>query len=83
MISTVLFLLLDLVRLGVRVYSFIWLIYCLLSWFPGGLESKFGQLVSSLVDPVLNAIQAQFPNLPPFATGLVMMIGLYILSMLI
>lgn len=38
----------------IDVYSFILLIYALLSWFPGAYQTKVGRLLQSLVEPALN-----------------------------
>ncbi|MGT2925848.1 YggT family protein [Streptococcus cuniculipharyngis] len=37
----------------IQVYSYILLIYAVLSWFPGAYETRLGQLISSLVEPVV------------------------------
>lgn len=37
----------------VRVYSFILVVYALLSWFPGAYQTSLGQLILRIVEPVL------------------------------
>lgn len=41
----------------VRVYSFILVVYALLSWFPGAYQTSFGQLILRIVEPVLKPFQ--------------------------
>ncbi|MBP2622716.1 YggT family protein [Streptococcus oricebi] len=36
-----------------RLYSLLFLVYALLSWFPGAYQTGFGRFVSSLTEPVL------------------------------
>lgn len=37
----------------VRVYSFLLLVYALLSWFPGAYQSSLGRFITRAVEPVL------------------------------
>ena len=46
-----------------RVYEFLIVAYCLLSWFPGAYESKIGQLLIKLCQPYLDL----FDFIPPIA----------------
>ena len=41
----------------VRLYSFILVVYALLSWFPGAYQTSFGQLILRIVEPVLKPFQ--------------------------
>ena len=41
----------------VRVYSFILVVYALLSWFPGAYQTSLGQLILRIVEPVLKPFQ--------------------------
>lgn len=38
----------------VRVYSFLLVLYALLSWFPGGYQSGLGRFLSKICDPYLS-----------------------------
>ena len=38
----------------IQIYSFILVIYALLSWFPGAPQSALGQMVHRLVEPFLS-----------------------------
>ncbi|QCI87388.1 YggT family protein [Vagococcus zengguangii] len=37
----------------VSIYSTCLVLYALLSWFPGGYQSKFGQFLTRICDPYL------------------------------
>ncbi len=50
----------------IQIYSIILVIYALLSWFPGALESALGQMVHRLVEPFLSL----FKKLPLQFAGL-------------
>ena len=41
----------------VRVYSFILVVYALLSWFPGAYQTSLGQLILRIVESVLKPFQ--------------------------
>lgn len=47
------FLIMVAIRL-LRVYIYLLIAYALLSWFPGAYQSKLGQYLSRLVEPILN-----------------------------
>lgn len=38
----------------VELYSFLLIIYALLSWFPGAYQSKLGELLARICEPFLN-----------------------------
>jgi len=38
----------------VRLYSFLLVLYALLSWFPGGYQSGLGRFLSKICDPYLS-----------------------------
>ncbi|ASB96244.1 YggT family protein [Streptococcus equi] len=74
------FILLILLKL-IKVYSYLLLVYALLSWFPGAYDSWLGRLVSDIVEPILKpfrSLNLQFAGLD-FTIYLVM-IGLNVLS---
>lgn len=37
----------------VRIYSFLLIVYALLSWFPGAYQSGLGRFIGRAVEPVL------------------------------
>ncbi|TWT12191.1 YggT family protein [Streptococcus sp. sy004] len=37
----------------IQVYSYILFIYAIMSWFPGAYETKLGQIIVGLVEPLL------------------------------
>ncbi|MCC9984576.1 YggT family protein, partial [Streptococcus agalactiae] len=41
----------------IRVYSYILLVYALLSWFPGAYDSWIGRLVVQIVDPIIRPLR--------------------------
>lgn len=45
------------------LYSIAIIVYCLLSWFPGGFQSKLGRFLAKICDPYLNF----FNFIPPIA----------------
>nr|WP_255700243.1 YggT family protein [Lactobacillus sp. S2-2] len=44
--------LLNLVIYGLQIYSLAIVVHVLLSWFPGAYETKFGQILIKLVEPI-------------------------------
>lgn len=44
-----------------QLYSLAIVVYCLMSWFPGALQSKFGMFLDRIVSPFLNL----FHFIPP------------------
>jgi YggT family protein len=38
----------------VDIYTYVLIIYALLSWFPGGYQSKLGQIITKLAEPYLS-----------------------------
>lgn len=38
----------------VDVYSFMLVVYALLSWFPGAYQSRLGQVLATVVEPILS-----------------------------
>lgn len=51
----------------VSAYILLIVVYALLSWLPGGYQSKFGQIVVRLVDPFLRYFQ--FASVGPLGFG--------------
>ena len=62
----------------IQIYSFILVIYALLSWFPGAPQSALGQMVHRLVEPFLSL----FRKLPVQVGGLdfTVLVGLLVLN---
>ena len=46
--------LLSLLNDAVQIYTFILVIYALLSWFPGAYDSAFGRLIAKISEPYLS-----------------------------
>ncbi|KHE73037.1 YggT family protein [Halobacillus sp. BBL2006] len=46
-----------------QVYSWILIIYILLSWFPGARESSFGEILGRLAEPFLEPFRRIIPPL--------------------
>lgn len=46
-----------------QIYSWILIIYILLSWFPGARESKFGEVLGRLAEPFLEPFRKIIPPL--------------------
>lgn len=68
----------------IRVYSYLLLIYALLSWFPGAYETGLGRLITQLVEPVVRPFRRfnlQFAGLD--FTIFAVMIALNLLSNLL
>ena len=47
----------------VQIYSFICIIYILMSWFPNARESNFGMMIGRLVEPFLEPFRRIIPPL--------------------
>jgi len=45
----------------VYIYSFLIIIYILMSWFPGARESQFGYFLGSIVEPFLEPFRRIIP----------------------
>lgn len=41
-----------------NIYVFLLFLYALLSWFPGGYESRFGKFLRAVCDPYLNIFRS-------------------------
>ena len=44
-----------------QLYTLAIVVYCLMSWFPGALQTKFGMVLDRIVSPFLNL----FHFIPP------------------
>ncbi|RSL31299.1 YggT family protein [Salibacterium salarium] len=53
----------DLLSFGMRIYSYLIIIYILMSWFPNARESSFGQMIGSIVEPYLEPFRRMIPSL--------------------
>ncbi|TGB04990.1 YggT family protein [Halobacillus salinus] len=56
-------ILFDILSTAFRIYSWILIIYILLSWFPGARESSFGELMGRLAEPFLEPFRRIIPPL--------------------
>lgn len=45
----------------VYIYSFLIIIYILMSWFPGARESQFGYFLGTIVEPFLEPFRRIIP----------------------
>lgn len=48
-----LLLIIDILLRVIQVYSYLLLVYALLSWFPGAYNSGLGRLIAYFVEPVI------------------------------
>ncbi|MDA3130990.1 YggT family protein [Aliibacillus thermotolerans] len=49
--------------IGMQIYSYVIIIYILMSWFPNARESSFGQMLGSIVEPYLEPFRKFIPPL--------------------
>lgn len=56
-------ILFDILSTAFRIYSWILIIYILMSWFPGARESSFGELMGRLAEPFLEPFRKIIPPL--------------------
>ncbi|MFU2163726.1 YggT family protein [Streptococcus pluranimalium] len=47
------FLLYIILERVIRIYSTLLVIYAIMSWFPGAYQTRLGQLLSAIVEPIL------------------------------
>ncbi|WP_308706622.1 YggT family protein [Levilactobacillus yiduensis] len=52
---------------AVSAYILLIVVYALLSWLPGGYQSKFGQIIGRLVEPFLRYFE--FVSVGPLGFG--------------
>lgn len=55
--------LLGLFSFAIYIYSWILIIYILMSWFPGARESSFGELIGRIAEPYLEIFRRFIPPL--------------------
>ncbi|WP_163531406.1 YggT family protein [Halobacillus ihumii] len=48
---------------AINIYSWLLIIYILLSWFPGARESSFGEILSKMCEPFLEPFRKIIPPL--------------------
>ncbi|SFL59206.1 YggT family protein [Salibacterium qingdaonense] len=48
---------------GMQIYSYLIIIYILLSWFPNARESSIGKILGSVVEPYLEPFRRIIPPL--------------------
>lgn len=53
--------LLGLFSFAIYIYSWILIIYILMSWFPGARESSFGELIGRIAEPYLEIFRRFIP----------------------
>jgi YggT family protein len=60
-------LLFKVLNWAVSAYILLIVVYALLSWLPGGYQSKFGQIIGRLVEPFLRYFE--FVSVGPLGFG--------------
>ncbi|UOQ93096.1 YggT family protein [Halobacillus shinanisalinarum] len=55
--------LLNVLLFAINIYSWLLIIYILLSWFPGARESSFGEILSKMCEPFLEPFRKIIPPL--------------------
>ena len=53
----------DLLMRGITLYSFLLIIYILMSWVPSMRENRFGQFIGKIVEPYLSFFRKFIPPL--------------------
>ncbi|MGP4059735.1 YggT family protein [Halobacillus litoralis] len=53
----------NILMTALQIYSWILIIYILLSWFPGARESSFGEVLAKLAEPFLEPFRKIIPPL--------------------
>ncbi|WP_181348877.1 YggT family protein [Thalassobacillus sp. CUG 92003] len=53
----------EILSLALRLYSWVLIIYILMSWFPGARESSFGQVLARMAEPYLEPFRKIIPPL--------------------
>ncbi|WP_240375198.1 YggT family protein [Bacillus piscicola] len=48
---------------GMQIYSYLIIIYILMSWFPNARESSLGQMLGSVVEPYMEPFRRIIPPL--------------------
>ena len=54
---------LNLISMGITIYSFALFIYIMMSWIPGARESSFGELLTKICEPYLEIFRRFIPPL--------------------
>ncbi|WP_226578541.1 YggT family protein [Halobacillus litoralis] len=53
----------NILMTALQIYSWVLIIYILMSWFPGARESSFGQIMARLAEPFLEPFRKIIPPL--------------------
>ncbi len=53
----------QLVSLAITLYSWLLIIYILMSWFPGARDTSFGEMIGRLCEPYLEIFRRFIPPL--------------------
>lgn len=51
------------ILVAVQIYSYVIIVYILMSWFPNSRETTFGQFMASLAEPYLEPFRRFIPPL--------------------
>lgn len=55
--------LLNILLLGLQIYTWALIIYIFMSWFPGARESSFGEMLGKICEPYLELFRRFIPPL--------------------
>ena len=64
---------------AIQIYTYVLVIYALLSWFPGAYDSAFGRLLSRICEPYLSLFDRL--NLRIGMVGFNVMVGIIVLNL--
>lgn len=51
----------SIIIFAMNIYSYMLIIYILMSWFPGARESQFGQFLATICEPFLEPFRKIIP----------------------
>lgn len=49
-------------NLGINIYTWVMIIYFLLTWFPAAYNTKLFEIMASIVEPYLNVFRKLIPS---------------------
>ena len=73
-------LLIKIINKAFYIYSLILVIHALLSWFPSGRESAFGQFIDKLVRPYLDVFDRIIPSIGGISFNVI--IAIFVLDLI-
>jgi YggT family protein len=63
MLSQILLALYRLIMQGINLYRIALVVYFLLSWMPGGYQSKLGQILTRICEPYVSIFRQFVPSI--------------------